>query len=91
MTVKDLIKTISGGTSIQIFADNKEIFYGKMAETDGKEIKKYSKQFEWKTVIEKFYIPSVNKIIENQKNEKNPGANCRGSDLNMIIKSFRQL
>jgi hypothetical protein len=34
------------------------------------EIKEYSKQFQWKTIIEKYYIPSVNKIIEKEENKK---------------------
>jgi hypothetical protein len=34
------------------------------------EIKEYSKQFQWKTIIEKYYIPSVNKIIEKEESKK---------------------
>lgn len=34
------------------------------------EIKKYSRQFQWKNVIEKFYIPSVNKIIKKEQDNK---------------------
>lgn len=35
-----------------------------------KEIKEYSKQFEWKNVIKKFYIPSVNEIIKKEEDKK---------------------
>jgi len=34
------------------------------------EIKEYAKQFEWKNIVEKYYIPSMEKIIENEKNKK---------------------
>jgi hypothetical protein len=41
MNLKEVLNTISGGQSIQVFADNKEIFYGKMADTNGEELIKH--------------------------------------------------
>lgn len=37
------------------------------------EIREYAKEFEWKKVIEKYYLPSVRKIVNQYNMNTYPG------------------